>query len=210
MLNILKKLTARLFVGAILLISSAAVNAAISLNLEPSSYHLSVRSPFTVNLVVNGLGDHTAPSLSAFDVDVSFDALLFSLGTVTFGPGLGDLFMDEAMAALNSSTPGTVNLSEFSMLEVNSSNCFFCTGPYLEDLQTSTLTLASLSFTAVQSGTGSFGLAVNSFADGFGDPLIAGLSAIPSVSVPNPDPLWLFCIGFAALGVFRFRLAKPS
>ena len=207
--TILKKLTAGLFTVAILLISSATVNAAIVLSLEPSSSQIDRGSSFTVNLVVSGLGDHTAPSLSAFDVDVSYDASLFSLGAVSFGSALGNVSLGEAWSAADSSISGTVNLSAFSLLEVNSGSCTFCTGPYLEDLQGSTLTLASLSFTAVSAGTRSFGLAVNSFGDGFGDPLTVGLAAAPTVSsVPTPANLWLFGVGLVGLGMSRSRSAK--
>lgn len=204
--TILKKLTAGLFTGAILLISSATVNAAIVLSLEPSSSLIDKGSSFTVNLVVSGLGNHAAPSLSVFDVDVSYDASLFSLGPVSFSSVLGNVSLGEASTGVDSSTAGTVNLSAFSLLEVNSGSCVLCTGPYLEDLQGSTLTLASLNFTAVLSGTRSFGLAVNSFGDGFGDPLAVDLAASPTVtSVPTPANLWLFGVGLLGLGMFRLR-----
>lgn len=93
-----------------------------------------------------------------------------------------------------------MNLWEFSQLESNS----------LEILQTSTLVLASLSFTAIQAGTGAFGLAVNGFGDGFGDPLPVDLAASPSVSaVPILAAVWLFGSALAGLGVFGYRREKP-
>lgn len=199
--KILKTLTVRLLAGAVLIVSSAALNAATTLSLEPGSSHVGVGSSFVLNLVASGLGEHAPPSLSLFDVDVSYDVSLFSLGGVTFGSDLGDASLSEAIVGSDTATPGSVNLWEFSQLGSNS----------LEVLQTSTLTLASVSFTAIQPGTGSFGLAVNSFGDGFGDPLTVGLAASSSVSaVPVPAAVWLFGAALAGLGVFGYRREKPT
>lgn len=196
----LKQLMVRWAAGAVLLASSTSLIASTTLSLEPSSPQVGIGSTFTVNLVVSGLGDHSAPSLSLFDVDLSYDSSLFSLGSVAFGTGLGDVGQGEAITEANTATLGSVNLNEFSLLELSS----------LEALQTSTLTLASLSFTAIQSGTGSFGLTVNLVGDGLGEALDVGVAAAPGVSaVPIPAAIWLFGTVLAGMGVFANRRDIP-
>jgi hypothetical protein len=44
-----------------------------------------------LNIFISGLGDGTAPSLSTFDLDISFDPTILAFSTAVFGdPILGD------------------------------------------------------------------------------------------------------------------------
>lgn len=199
-----KKFTATLFAGAVLLATPFAANAAVVLSLQPVANKVEVGSAVTVNLVVSGLGNHSTPSVSAFDVDINYDASLFSLSAFTYGPSLGSLALGEAFTTLSSSA-GAISASELSLLETSSTACSFCTGPYLEGLQGSTLTLASLTFTSLHDGTGTFNLVANAFADGFGDALTIDQVTGANVAVPAPAALWLFGTGLAALGIARGR-----
>lgn len=206
----LKKLTPRLLSASLLLAVSVAPDASTQLSVEPSAAQVAVGEAFSVKLVISGLGAHAAPALSGFDVDLSYDAARFRLVNVAFGAGLGNIGLGDAQTGLDTSTQGSAKLWELSLLEPSLAGCVLCAGPYLEDLQTSTLTLATLNFTAVQAGTASFGLAVNALGDGLGDPLAFGVAAMPSVTaVPVPAAAWLFGSALAGMAAFRRGKRKP-
>lgn len=64
---------------------------AVSLSVVPSFRTIGLGGTAVVNIVVSGLGDHMAPSVSAFDLDVSYDPNVLTAIGVTFGACLGDL-----------------------------------------------------------------------------------------------------------------------
>lgn len=201
----MKTLFAQIVTGTVLLASSLTSTAA-NLSLETSTTLVQGGGMVYIDLVVSGLGDHAAPSLSTFDVDVSYDPALFALSGIVFGPMLGDESLGEAMSGSNSTTPGSINIWELSLLEPDSANCVACIPPYLTDLQGSSFTLARIGFTTSQTGTGGFGLAVNVLGDGLGDPLAATIGAAPTVTVPEPPTLALLGLGMLGLMATRSRL----
>ena len=119
------------FLGTALVCVSLNAQA-ILLSLVPDSQNVPVGSAVAVDLMISGLGDHAAPSLGAFDVNVNFDPGLFSVnpGSITFGGGLGDPnSAGETSIQVDTGTAGLANLVEVSLLEVNPTSCVFCTGP---------------------------------------------------------------------------------
>ena len=132
--------------------SSSSVQA-ISLDFVPSTQQVDIGSTVDVDIVISGLGDFTDPSLGVFDLDVIFDPTILSFDSVTFGLLLGDPSLGEAITVEDASTPGTVNLFEVSLLEGDAVTCFFCIPPFLNDLQPSSFTLATLTFDTLSVGT---------------------------------------------------------
>ncbi len=137
----------------------------------------------------------------------------FSLGAgdLSFASNLGDPdpAANETSITLDTSTAGLAKLFEVSLLEANVATCVFCAPPYLEDLQSSTFTLASLSFNAIAPGNGRCGLSINTVGDAFANSLIANsqgtsVTANPSTSVPEPNRLALCVLGLLVMG-FGFK-----
>jgi len=204
------KFLRELVCGAVLFTGTFTVQA-ITLSLNPSTSITTVGSPISMDLVISGLGDHVAPSLGTFDLEVSFDAALFSLTNVNFASNLGDPnpAANETDITLDTSTTGVAKLYEVSLLEANVTTCFFCVPPYLEDLQSSTFTLASLSFNSIAPGNGIFGMTINTLGDAFANSLTANsqgtsVTANPSTSVPEPNSLALCVLGLLVMG-FGFK-----
>lgn len=199
--------------GAIALSASLGVQA-ITLSLTPSVSSTPVGSQVSVDLLIEGLGDHTAPSLGAFEVNLGFAPALFSLDSIAFDGHLGDP-LSEAFAQVDTNTAGLAKLFETSFLEVNAASCVFCLGPYLEDLQPGAFRLATLIFNANQPGTGNFVLTINSLADGDANALTAdtlgtSVTVVGTAPVPEPDTLALFGLGSAGLVRFARRTRRPA
>lgn len=198
------KTSSTLLIAAAMLAASMAEAATFS--LIPSQTSVAPGAAFSLELQISGLGDHAAPFLGGFDVDVSYDSALFSLTGVQFGAALGDIDAGEATADDDTAVPGSANVFELSILEPSPDGCVFCISPYLQDLQGSAFGLATLSFQALQPGTGSFGLTIQSATDGNGDNLPATFADPAHVTaVPLPATLWLFASAALALGGFRRR-----
>lgn len=185
---------------------------AITISLNPTSQTVTSGSSFDVALTISGLGNGVAPSLGAFDVDISFEQSILSFSSVTFSSFLGDLSLFEATTSFDDfSTPGIVNLFELSLLEGDALTCVFCIPPYLDDLQPSDFTLATLSFSALSAGSSALGVSLNALVDASGGDLTADLIG-GSVNVnangnPGsvPEPATWLLLG---LGAISFRLVK--
>lgn len=193
-----------LLCGALLSVASLSTHAT-SLSLVPSSLTAPVGTSINLDLIISGLGNHTAPTLGGFDIDLGYDSSLLGLTDITFGPALGNSDLLEALNGSGSVTGG-INIYAQSLLEANATTCIFCSSPYLEDLQTSSFTLASLTFQTAQPGPATFNLSLNQIVDGYGDHLTTTVNAMPSVQiapVPVPAALWLFSAGLTGLGYWR-------
>ena len=177
---------------------------AISISLNPVSQTVTVGSSFDVTLTISGLGDGIAPSLSAFDTDISFDQTILSFSSVTFGSFLGDpdpASFETITSFDDFTTPGIVNLFEVSLLDGNAATCIFCIPPYLDDLQPGEFTLATLTFNALAAGSSSLGINLNALADADANSLTADLNAArvnvdgTNGTVPEPPTLLLLVLG---------------
>jgi hypothetical protein len=188
---------------------------AITISLNPATQTVTAGSSFDLSLMISGLGSGAAPSLSTFDVDVSFDQSILSFSTVAFGPFLGDPSLGESITSFGVSTPGIVNLFELSFLEGDSTTCIFCTPPFLDDLQPAGFTLATLSFSALSAGASPLGITLNALGDANGDPLTADSVVDGSINVNAnsgsvPEPATWLLLGLGALTMNRFirRLSR--
>jgi hypothetical protein len=197
---------------------------AISVAFDPASQTVQLGDTVTVGIKISGLTAPGAPSLSAFDLDVSFNSSILSLASVSFGdPVLGDqldlggfgcsflpgLYCDTAAGV------GSVNLFELS---ADSS-------ADLDLLQAADFILATLSFNTAGTGTSPLTLSLNSLVssenrDQFGnacdpDQTVQGIFCDPvaltadstngSVTVESraavPEPATFFLLGSGLIGL---------
>lgn len=189
--------------GTALALCTALPASAITIEVSPSSQSVDVGSPTTVELVISGLGDGTAPSLGTFDLDVGFDSSILSFTGATFGNQL-DLFglgsLQDVIAGV-----GTVNLFELSLDLADD----------LDTLQAGSFLLATLSFDALASGSSTLSISVNALGDSLGAPLEAEVigRTIRSVgnvgAVPEPTTLPLLGIGVLAMIALVLRRSEP-
>jgi hypothetical protein len=169
------------------LFAQNAAASPITLTLLPSS--LSVTSGQTVSIdVLIGNLDGTA-SVGSFDLTVSYDAGLVTPVDVIFGMSLGDSGLFEALTDVRFA-PGSIELAEVSLLS----------DAELRALQSSMFSLASISFTATNSGTANFAFTAGIVDDAFGNKLIA---------VPEPSLIVLFAIGLLGGRRLRGRATQP-
>lgn len=191
-----------LLLWLLLLLATPAVRAA-SLDFFPASQSVETGNPVAVALSISGLGNGAAPSLSTFDVDITFDPTVLSWSNATFGdPVLGDQ-LDVLGLGGNSITatitnPGTLKLFELS-LDAPSD---------LDTLQAGNFTLVTLMFETLAQGSSTLGMNVNVLGDANGEPLTATLSTGSITVVPLPSALLLFASGMASLYGFGWRRRK--
>lgn len=193
--------------GSLLFLLPFTIQAAPSIGLSPSQNMVTVGTGFTVDLLISGLGDHMAPSLAGFDVNISFDDSVLGLTGISFTDALGNQALGESLSDFSSLIPGSVNLYQVSFLEDSQANCIFCIDPLLEDLQGGSMTLATLTFNALAVGSTDLELLVNVLSNGIGDEIFAdSSSAMVSVAaVPLPAAIWLF---IGTLPVFGFAKSR--
>jgi hypothetical protein len=153
-------------------------------------------SPVDVPIVVSGLGDAAPPSLSSFDLDVSFDPSILAFDSVAFGdPLLGDQLDLFGSGSLTDVLPGagTVNLFELS----------FDLPSDLDTLQAGSFTLATLTFDTLALGTSAIDISANALGDAFGDPLVADLPSGFVKVIPEPGSALLLAFGALAVLILR-------
>jgi len=177
--------------------------SAITLEVVPSSSTVNKGGSLTADIKVSGLGDGSAPSLGAYDIDLTFDAGLFTFNSFTFGdPVLGnqlDLFGFGSVSG-SSLVGNTLDLFEIS-LDLASD---------LDTLQAPEFILASVVFDVNQVlGVGLFDLSISPFglSDSLGDSLDddPNIIAAEVQVVPVPAAIWLFGTGLIGLIGFSKR-----
>ena len=174
-----------------------APSNAILIEFDPVSQTVPVGDTAEVALVISGLGIGIAPSLSIFDMDITFDSALLGFSSAVYGdPVLGDQ-LDLFAGSVISTTPsaGSVNLFELSL-----------DGPWdLDDLQAGSFTLATLFFNTLAVGASPLEITINALGDAWGDPLTATVVDGSISPVPEPATILLLASGMAGMGVFGRR-----
>ena len=187
--------------GAALVLLAPGESGAVTLEFEPSAPAVTVGSTVKVAVVISGLGSGAAPSLSTFDLDVTFDDGILSFLSFMFGdPSSGDQL---DLASLGSITDVTAGGGAVNVFELS-----FDSAADLDALQAASFTLGTLRFTALSTGASALEIGINALGDANGDPLTvdagAGRIAVSGVvPVPGPAPLLLLLAGVVGLAGFR-------
>ena len=187
-------------------VAPAVTMGNISLSFEPNSQVIGLGGLAEVGIRISGLGSSSAPSLGAFDLDVSFDSSILSFNSLTFGdPVLGDqldLFGLGTFSGFDGSVPGLVDLFEVS----------FDSAADLDSLQADSFILAILTFTGIGLGISDLLLSLdppNALGDSVGSPLSATLENGRISVVPVPAPILLGALGLGLVGWMRRRTPRP-
>jgi hypothetical protein len=189
---------------------------AVSLSFVPAFGTIGLGGTAAVDIVISGLGDHMAPSVGAFDLDVTYDPTILTAIGVTFGACLGDLVppagaclgdpslpvpgADVAFAFL----PGLVDLAEASIIFEDD----------LHDLQPAAFTLARLVFTTAppaQIGDISpLTFVQTDVVDAAGNLLAVTVDSGQITVVPEPGTFVLLSLGLAGLLTRRMVVLRNT
>lgn len=134
-----------------------------------------------IQIYLSDMGANVAPSLSAFDLDIAYDASVLQLDGVSFGTGL-DVLTLGSMQGTDSAQPGSLNVYEISFDDVAT----------LNDLQPDSFALLTLYFTTIGTGTSVIDINVLSLVDAYGESFTADAvieGAVTVVPVPAALPL---------------------
>ncbi len=207
----------RLF-GTVLLtvmLTVAAEGRAVVLSLESSRFTVNPGDSVTLDLTVSGLGNLTAPSLGAFDIDIGYDPAKLSFTGYTLGNWLGNVSQSEALDASkgDSTPPGVINLAEVSLLTANE----------LDALQPDSFVLATLDFTVtagLAAGQSTVGILPTSvLADGSAGSFssvntgnsvtLTPQAPSPAGGVPEPATWALLVIGLGMIRKISWQAGHP-
>jgi hypothetical protein len=186
------------------------------ISLSPASTTASAGDSVSLDLIIGGLGDFAPDSLGDLDVDISYDLSVLTFDSYSLGGYLGDIFLGEALdLSFSDMGGGIINIAELSFLDADSTSGPSFFGPYLDDIQPDSFTLATLDFTVdfLLEGTSTIVAidTINALGDGFGLGLdVEGTNdAIiynPTVNVPEPKLWTLLLIGLIGLGFSKRKL----
>lgn len=172
---------------------------AATVAFSPASTTAMAGDLFSVDVVISGLGNHMAPSVSAYDLTVSFDASVITATGVDFGLDLGDPAAFEALTSAVIAA-GSVNLAAVSFLSPAD----------LDALQSDGFRLVTLRFGARSAGVsplrfefgtvpGVLGLDIK---DGFGallEPATAENGIVSVTGIPEPGTSLLVLLPLAGI-----------
>lgn len=208
-----------LFVG--LLGVSTGASAMLQLSLVPRESFVSAASTVHVDVLLSGLRSGTEPvSLGAFDFTLTYRADLMNwmpLGS-RFGTGLGNpLDSSQTLKGIDDSVAGALSLYEVSLLEESAADCFICSGPYLDELQSrDSLVLAELLFLVPRgfdfAATAEFDFLGDASSVILGDASGVRLSDVSlrggSVEIPEPSGALLAAMALLALAAVRLWVRR--
>ncbi len=197
----IKKILRRVSEAVCLLALSGSVHAT-AIFLEPVEQFIDLGVGFTLDVNVSGLGAGSAPSLGAWDIDLTYDPTVVTPVAVLFGdPVLGNQ-LDLFGFGLNPvgggiSAPGVLDIFEISLDFPDDLDLF----------QADAFTLAQVTFATIAKGVSSLSISDALLSDSLGGeiPVLSIGSARVKV-VPVPHTLALFAVGL--FGLHQLRRAR--
>lgn len=183
--------TLKAALAATLLGLASLAQAAVVLQATPA--HAGTAAGTTsVAITATNLAPNTA--VGAYEIELFYDAALWTPSTVQFSQYLGDVASFEALTEVDLTVAGLIRLMAISLL-----------GPFdplpltaIQPAAGTAFSLVDISFTAVGTGTGSFRLGETLVTDEFGD-------AVNVVS--EPSTIASLSLGMLALLAARGRRA---
>jgi hypothetical protein len=167
---------------------------AISVEIQGAPASVTNGDLFSVDVVVTGIVDEI---ITAWDIDVAFDSTLLSNSSITFlvDPmgGVADTLFDSIFS------DGLTDAYLLSLLSDAQVRALQCPG----DVCASSLTLASLSFTALSDGTPNLGLVDWGLANDI--KCADNVQCYPPTGVPEPGTLALVSLGLLGLALGQRR-----
>ena len=182
----------------------------ITLGIVPVSQTIPPAGSASVDITISGLDAGVAPSLSVYDLSVSYNSSILGFSSLAFGDSvLGDqldLSGFGTITIVDSSVPGVIQFSEIS----------FDLPATLDSQQLDAFTLATITFTGIGGGISPLSLTVNSLGDSIGDPLTVdpanigsgSVTVTGSTSIPEPATFIPVGVGLLLLGACRRRLVS--
>jgi len=194
-----------------MMISPYSAHPVPLISIVPSSTTIRIGELANFDVVISGLGNGQAPSLSTFDLDVMFDPSILGFSGFIFGDAvLGDQLDLLGLGAISSSgvpVLGQVNLFELSLDPA----------AILGAMQAPAFSLGTLTFAGLSAGDTPLTISINALGDAIGDPLSATLqNAAVTVSVIDEPGtaslLWaaLALLPFAYRRGWSGRRVRPS
>ena len=174
----------------------------------PSTPAPVVGDTFTADVVVSGLGNLAAPSLGAFDLNLTFNPSVVNFVGITFGQLLGDPMAGPVEAVTGfAAAAGSLNAFSVSLL----------TPAQLVALQPASFTLFTVTLQVVGTGDSSLDVLPNAvLGDQLGAPLpkgaiqggpFTGIARVPTLSQSG---FLLLILGLLSGGLYCLLRRKPS
>lgn len=168
---------------------------AVTIGFEPKTQNIFLGSTINIDLFIWDFGDHTSPSLSVFDIDVSYNTMVLSFIDYKLSSHLGDISSCEALdLSYGEQQHGTINLANLSLLSPDELNSF----------QPSEFAFATLTFKAIAPGSSKLNFTNASLGDEQRDCLDIQIEPGNINVVPTPATILLLGSSFACLITERF------
>lgn len=194
------------FLSAVCLSLSLSANA-VTIDLMADQHLINLGDTIEMQVLISGLdGEKT---LGVYDLDLHYDASLFSLINLFWGDAVKGNQLDLAGAGnLQDSLSGSGWLN---LLEVS-----FDDAQDLIANQADEFTLFRIVFTSIAIGSGNFFVTNNVTGDAYGNNLIidtisdSQVTVNNPVSVPEPSSLLMLLLGLLAVAALRAKLMRSS